>query len=135
LEVKEIMSKRIILCDDEIHILRAAEFKLKRAGYDVELSNDGEEGWEAIQRQIPDILITDCQMPRLSGIELVRRMRNDPKTADIPVFMLTAKGYELSPQLIHDELRIIRIISKPFSPRELLQYVDSLLTKETADVV
>ncbi|KKK62978.1 hypothetical protein LCGC14_2998950, partial [marine sediment metagenome] len=61
------MSKRVLLCDDEIHILRAAEFKLKRAGYEVQTAGDGQEGWEAIEAQKPDILITDCQMPRLGG--------------------------------------------------------------------
>ncbi len=65
------MTKRILLCDDEIHILRAAEFKLKKAGYDVRIASDGQEAWEAIQRQKPDILITDCQMPRLDGLGLV----------------------------------------------------------------
>ena len=55
------MTKRILLCDDEIHILRAAEFKLKKAGYDVCIAGDGEAAWEAIQRQKPDVLITDCQ--------------------------------------------------------------------------
>ena len=68
------MSKRILLCDDEIHILRAAEFKFKRAGYEVVLAGDGEEGWERIQEQIPDIVITDCQMPRLSGLGLAERI-------------------------------------------------------------
>ena len=65
------MPKRILLCDDEVHILRAAEFKLKRAGYDVQTASDGQEAWEHIQAQPPDILITDCQMPRLDGLGLV----------------------------------------------------------------
>jgi two-component system alkaline phosphatase synthesis response regulator PhoP len=121
------MCKRILLCDDEIHILRAAEFKLKKAGYDVQITADGEEGWEAIQKQKPDLVITDCQMPRLSGLELVRRIRDKPETADIPVFMLTAKGYELSQELLVNDLHVLQVIAKPFSPRELLQDVNALL--------
>ncbi len=66
------MAKRILLCDDEIHIVKAAEFKLKRAGYDVETASNGEEAWEIIQRNPPDMLITDCQMPRLDGFGLIQ---------------------------------------------------------------
>ncbi len=54
----------VLLCDDELHILRAAEFKLSRAGYEVQCAGDGQEGWEAIQRRKPDILVTDLQMPQ-----------------------------------------------------------------------
>jgi two-component system, OmpR family, alkaline phosphatase synthesis response regulator PhoP len=125
------MSKRILLCDDEIHILRAMEFKLKKAGYEVDITSDGEEAWEAIQKSKPDLLITDCQMPRLTGLELVERLRNNQQTADMPVFMLTAKGYELSQELLINQLQVMRIVAKPFSPRELLQYVDAVLQQVT----
>ena len=128
------MSKRILLSDDEIHILRAMEFKLKKGGYEVEITSDGEEAWEAIQKNKPDLLITDCQMPRLSGLDLIERLRNNPQTADIPVFMLTAKGYELSQELLIDQLRVLRVITKPFSPRELLQDVDAVMQQETVKV-
>jgi DNA-binding response OmpR family regulator len=128
------MGKRILLCDDEIHILRAMEFKLKKAGYEVEITADGEEAWNAIQNCKPDLLITDCQMPRLTGLELIGRLRNNPQTADIPVFMLTAKGYELSHELLFGQLRVLRVIAKPFSPRELLQDVNAVLQQETANV-
>ncbi|MGD0383811.1 MAG: response regulator, partial [Thermoguttaceae bacterium] len=104
------MGKRIILCDDEIHILRAMEFKLKKAGYEVEITTDGEEAWNAIQNRKPDLLITDCQMPRLTGLELIGRLRNNPQTADIPVFMLTAKGYELSHELLFGQLSVLRVV-------------------------
>ena len=126
------MAKRVLLCDDEIHILRAAEFKLKRAGYDVQIAGDGEEAWQAIEVQKPDILITDCQMPRLDGVGLVRRFREHPDTQDLPVLMLTAKGYELSHEELAEKLNVIAVIAKPFSPRELLQSVDRILSDETA---
>ncbi len=126
------MAKRVLLCDDEIHILRAAEFKLKRGGYDVQIASDGEEGWSAIQAQKPDLLVTDCQMPRLSGIALVERVRANPETKDLPVLMLTGKGYELSHEELAERLGVLSVIAKPFSPRELLQTVDSLLQGEPA---
>jgi DNA-binding response OmpR family regulator len=109
------------------------EFKLKKAGYEVEITTDGEEAWNAIQNRKPDLLITDCQMPRLTGLELIGRLRNNPQTADIPVFMLTAKGYELSHELLFGQLRVLRVVAKPFSPRELLQDVDAVLQNETVN--
>lgn len=121
------MSKRILLCDDEIHILRAAEFKLKKAGYDVQIANDGQEAWEAIQQQTPDMLITDCQMPRLDGFGLIERVRANPATASIPIFMLTAKGFELSHEELATKWNVMAVVAKPFSPKELLQRVDAVL--------
>jgi two-component system, OmpR family, alkaline phosphatase synthesis response regulator PhoP len=128
------MSKHVLLCDDEIYILRAAEFKLKKAGYDVRIACDGQEGWEAIQQRKPDILITDCQMPRLDGLELVRKVRENPQTADLPIFMLTAKGFELSHEELAEKWNVMAVIAKPFSPRELLQRVDSVLGEQTVAV-
>jgi len=121
------MTKRILLCDDEIHILRAAEFKLKRAGHAVRTAADGEEAWALLKEELPEILITDYQMPRLDGLGLVERVRSDPATAVLPILMLTAKGFELN----HDELarqwNVTAVMAKPFSPRELLQAVERLL--------
>ncbi len=125
-----VMTKRVLLCDDEIHILRAAEFKIKRAGYSVRTASDGEEAWQLLQDQIPDMVITDCQMPRLDGLGLVRRMREDPRTAGVPVLMLTAKGLELRHGDLASELGILEVVAKPFSPRELLARVDSILATE-----
>jgi DNA-binding response OmpR family regulator len=120
------MPHRVLLCDDEIHIVRAAEFKLTRAGYEVRCASNGLEAWEEIQRQKPDVLITDCQMPRLDGIGLCQKIRQHPETRDLPVFMLTAKGYELSHDELNEQLGILGVITKPFSPRELLRRVDEV---------
>lgn len=119
--------KRVLLCDDEIHILKAAEFKIRRAGHNVECVGDGELAWEAIQRQLPDVIVTDCQMPRLDGIGLCRRVRSHEHTRHLPMLMLTAKGYELSHEDIVDQLGVLRVVAKPFSPRELLRIVDEIL--------
>jgi two-component system, OmpR family, alkaline phosphatase synthesis response regulator PhoP len=122
------MAKRILLCDDESHILRAAEFKFKRAGYDVVCANDGQEGWEKILECLPDIVVTDCQMPRLSGIGLAERIRNTPATAKLPVIMLSAKGFELSQEELQATYGICALMAKPFSPRELFVRVEAVLS-------
>jgi DNA-binding response OmpR family regulator len=124
-------TKRILLCDDELHILRAAEFKFKRAGYEVVCANDGQEGWEQIQAKRPDIVVTDCQMPRLSGLGLAERIRNTPETADLPVIMLSAKGFELPPDELRSQYGIRHLVAKPFSPRELFALVEAVLNGES----
>ncbi len=126
------MTQSILLCDDEIHILRAAEFKLKRAGYDVRIAGDGQEGWELIEQRKPDMIITDCQMPRLDGLGLVKRVRANPDTQDIPCLMLTAKGFELSEEELAEQWQVKRLIAKPFSPRELLAIVQEILGEPVA---
>lgn len=121
------MTKKILLCDDELHILKAAEFKFSRAGYQVTCASDGEQGWACIERELPDVLVTDCQMPRLNGLELAKRIKEHPATNQLPVIMLSAKGFELSPEQLREEYGIIRLLCKPFSPRELFGLVESLL--------
>lgn len=128
------MPKRILLCDDEIHILRAAEFKLKRAGYEVEIACDGQEGWEIIEARRPDIVITDCQMPRCDGFGLVRRIRENEATRDLPVLMLTAKGFELSSNELAEKFNVRGLIAKPFSPRELLRTINEILGDPSGEV-
>lgn len=123
------MSVRVLMCDDEIHILRAAEFKVARAGFDVRCAADGQAAWEAMQAERPDILITDFQMPRLDGLELIQRMRQEPALRDVPVVMLTAKGFEVSPQELSEKWGVLAVLSKPFSPRELLRLVESIAAK------
>jgi DNA-binding response OmpR family regulator len=126
------MTARVLLCDDDVVILKAAQFKLAAAGLDVECASDGQCGWEAIQRQRPDLLITDCQMPRLNGLELIQRVRSSPQFAGLPIFMLTGKDLELP----HDELihrwKVREVLGKPFSPRELLSKVIQALQETGA---
>jgi two-component system, OmpR family, alkaline phosphatase synthesis response regulator PhoP len=121
------MSKKVLLCDDEIHIVRAAEIKLARSGYEVRIAHDGEEAWEWIQRDPPDVLVTDVQMPRVDGFELTRRVRSNPATKDLPIIMLTAKSFELTSREIVEQFGVIHVMAKPFSPRELARLVDELL--------
>ena len=124
---KSVMSKSVMLCDDDAYILRAVEIKFKHAGYGVCCVSDGLEAWETLQQKsVPDILITDCQMPRMDGVELVGKIHADPVLTHMPMVLLTAKGYELS----HDQLRehgVFAVIAKPFSPRQLVERVEQIL--------
>ena len=121
------MTKKVLLCDDEIHILRAAELKVSRAGYEVRIARDGQEAWEMIQQDCPDVLVTDVQMPRADGFELSRRIRGNEATKDLPILMLTAKGFELEQQELMEKWGIVDILAKPFSPRELVRLIDQII--------
>jgi DNA-binding response OmpR family regulator len=128
------VAKKILLCDDEVHILRAAEFKLKRAGYDVRCAGDGQEGWEMILEEVPDLVVTDLQMPRMTGLDLARAVRENELTRHVPVLMLSAKGFEAEHTDQAKECGIIGVLAKPFSPRELLKIVEQILETGTADL-
>src|SRR4051794_9735274 len=123
-------NKTILVADDESHILHVVSLKLRNAGYRVVTACDGQEALELAQQEHPDLLITDYHMPLLSGLELCRRLQQDPKTVSIPAIMLTARGYHLEP---HDTETsgIRRMLSKPFSPRQLLVTVHEVIDEQT----
>ena len=121
------MNHRILICDDEPHIALAVGMKFKNAGYQVQTARNGQEAWELILQTSPDLLITDCTMPRMDGVELCRRIRRLPNLDSMPIFLLTARGLELDPFVVHEELRISKLILKPFSPRVLFQDVQEAL--------
>ena len=118
--------RTILVADDESHILHVVSLKLKNAGYRVLTARDGQEALEMAQQEKPDLLITDYHMPQLSGIELCRKLKQDPATTNIPAIMLTARGYSLEPADT-EQSGILRMLSKPFSPRHLLATVEEVL--------
>ena len=124
--------KTILVADDESHILNVVSLKLRNAGYRVLTARDGQEALELAQQERPDLIITDYHMPALSGLELCRRLKQDPATESIPAIMLTARGYHLEPADTKDS-GIRRMLSKPFSPRHLLQTVNEVLEERVQE--
>ena len=120
------MAKRILVADDESHILHVVSLKLSNAGYQVVTASDGQEALELASAERPDLLITDYHMPQLSGLELCQRLQQQPATSGIPTVMLTARGYALEPEDM-ERSGIRRMLSKPFSPRQLLTTVNEML--------
>jgi len=118
--------RRILVVDDEIHILHVIGYKLRQAGYEVLTARDGPEALEMAQVELPDLVITDYHMPRLSGLELSQRLRHLPATRDIPVILLTARGYALEAGAL-EAAGIDRCMHKPFGPRRLLGLVNEML--------
>lgn len=119
-------NRTILVADDESHILNVVSLKLTNAGYTVFTATDGQEALELATAQRPDLLITDYHMPQLSGLELCQRLKQNIATAGIPTIMLTARGYNLEPSDT-EQNGINRMLSKPFSPRQLLATVNEML--------
>ena len=120
------MTQRILVVDDESHILHVLSLKLGKAGYEVLTAVDGEEGLHMARETKPDLVITDIQMPYMTGLELSRELACDEITAAIPVLILTARGYALSIEDLETS-NIREVLSKPFSPRSLIELVSSTL--------
>ena len=119
-------TKKIIAADDEAHILHIVSMKLRNAGYEVMTAMDGEEALDLCQTEHPDMLITDYQMPYMSGLELCKELRRDEQTTGIPTLMLTARGFDIEADEMV-EAGITAVLAKPFSPREVLQRVKDLI--------
>ncbi|MAD19325.1 MAG: hypothetical protein CMJ52_03775 [Planctomycetaceae bacterium] len=119
--------RRILVADDEEYIVRVVSFKLESAGYEVVEAIDGADAWSKVLTGDIDLVLTDHQMPLMTGLELAGRIADDPSTRHIPVIMLTARGFRLDAEEIVAS-RIVELIAKPFSPRGLLDRI-----RETID--
>ena len=118
--------KRVLVVDDEVHIVHVVAIKLRNNGYEVISADNGEEAYELACREKPDIIVTDYQMPVMTGLKLVEKLRQYEETQDIPVIMLTARSFAI-PKEQQEELRISDCLSKPFSPKELLGNIEDVL--------
>lgn len=118
--------KRVLVVDDEVHIVHVVAIKLRNNGYEVISADNGAEAYELACKEKPDIIVTDYQMPVMSGMELVEKLRQCDETDDIPVIMLTARSFAISKEQ-QEELRISSCLSKPFSPKELLGNIEDVL--------
>lgn len=120
------VNEKILVADDEAHILHVVSMKLANAGYEVVTAMDGEEALELCLAELPDLVITDYQMPYMTGLELCQRLRENDKTKVTPVLMLTARGFDIeSHEMVQAGIK--GVLSKPFSPRDMLTKVEELI--------
>ncbi len=120
-----------LVVDDEPPIRMVVSEKLRGCGFDVQDARDGEEGLDKALLRRPDVIITDLQMPHMSGIDLAQRIAKEPRTAGVPMILLTARGHILNQNLL-DGTSIRRIVPKPFSARELMGIVEQVLAENGA---
>ena len=120
--------RKILVADDEIHIVQVVAIKLRNNGFEVITAGNGREAFELASSEKPDLIVTDFQMPAMTGLELIENLRSQPDTSEIPVIMLTARGFAIEDEK-KQSLNISACLSKPFSPRELLQNVEQVLAQ------
>jgi two-component system alkaline phosphatase synthesis response regulator PhoP len=118
--------RKVLVVDDEIHIVHVVAIKFRNNGFEVVSAGNGEEGFKLACEEKPDIIIADLKMPIMTGLEMVEKLRGCEQTKDIPVIMLTARGFTLEDSKIRD-LQISGYISKPFSPKKLLKDAENIL--------
>jgi len=122
------MRPRVLVIDDEPDIVRVLDFALEQAGFDVDSAPDAATGLLRIRKQQPDALVLDVMLPDLPGTEVCRQLKSSPKTANLPVIMLTARGDEVD-RVVGFELGADDYIVKPFSVREVVLRVRAVLRR------
>lgn len=122
--------KRVLIVDDEVHIIHVVAIKLRNNGFGVISAGNGAEAFEIACQEKPDIIVTDFQMPVMTGPEFVAKLRETDETKDIPVIMLTARSFAVDDEQ-KEKLKISQCLSKPFSPKELLRTIEDVLHQES----
>jgi DNA-binding response OmpR family regulator len=117
---------KVLIAEDESHIVESLSFILAREGYEVSSAGDGETAFSSLSACLPDLMILDIMLPRMNGFEVLRRVRADPDLRGLPVILLTAKGQAQDRQRA-DEIGADAFITKPFSNREVIDRVRALM--------
>jgi signal transduction histidine kinase len=125
-------ANRILVVEDNADVLRFVNMQLNDE-HEVYLAPDGLKGLELALRELPDVIITDYMMPEMDGVTLIRHLRDDPRTKDIPVIMLTAKS-QVQDRVDAREAGAEIFLRKPFSPKELRAAINQLLEQRGRQV-
>jgi len=120
--------RRVLVVDDERDIVDMIAYNLGRNGYEAVIAYDGNQALEIIDKQAPDLIILDLMLPGLDGMEVARRLKAEPRTARIPILMLTAKGEETD-VVVGLTLGADDYVTKPFSMKVLLARVGNVLRR------
>jgi two-component system phosphate regulon response regulator PhoB len=118
--------KRIIVCDDEPHIVEGLRHLLRSPERIIEATSSGKEALARIAEGIPDLLIVDIMMPEMSGLEVIATLRADEATKNLPIIILTARG-QAQDAVMAQELWEATVMTKPFHPRMLRELVDKTI--------
>ena len=119
---------RILIAEDEPDIRELVAFTLRFAGHEVTTTNNGEEAFHKAGEIIPDLILMDVRMPKMTGYDACRAMKADKKLKDIPVVFLSAKGQDAEIQ-VGLEAGAEEYLLKPFAPDQLVERVKAILAK------
>jgi len=120
------MGNKILVVDDEIHILNILKFNLKKAGFEISTASNGEEAIEKIEKEHPKLVLCDVMMPKKTGFEVCSYVKNSDELKNIKFIILTAKGQRVDEEK-GMEIGADLYMTKPFSPKNIIQKVKELL--------
>jgi two-component system alkaline phosphatase synthesis response regulator PhoP len=121
-----VSSPRVLIVDDEPHIVLSLEFLLERAGYETAAAADGEEALAMVRLLRPEVVLLDIMMPNRNGYEVCQAIKSDPELRSTPVIMLSAKGQEVE-VLKGLELGASSYVTKPFGNTEILEAIRAVI--------
>jgi two-component system alkaline phosphatase synthesis response regulator PhoP len=125
--------KKILIIEDDDHIIELLKFNVQNNGYDVICAMDGNDGLSKAINELPDLILLDLMLPGIDGIDICNRLKNKDRTKDIPIIMLTAKGHETD-KILGLEIGADDYITKPFSVRELMTRIKVVFRRYSIDV-
>lgn len=123
-------SAQLLLVDDEPGLREAVKDYLQESGFNVQVASNAREGWNLMQQNTPDLVISDVMMPQVDGYQFLKQLRDDPRFKALPVVFLTAKGMT-SDRIQGYQARCDAYLPKPFDPDELVAIVENLLERRT----
>lgn len=115
--------KKIMLVDDEMHVLRILKMSLKKQGYDIVTYSNGQDALNALQHETPDVLITDIQMPRMTGEELCKQIQQQYPDREYLIFVLTSRT-EIEHREWSAKINNLKFLEKPVSMRNLMSELE-----------
>lgn len=121
-------SEKILIIDDELHIVELIKYNLEKNGYKVYYALNGNEGINIAYEKKPDLILLDIMLPEIDGFEVCKKIKRDDELSSIPIIMLTAKGEEFD-KILGLELGADDYITKPFSVRELIARIKAVLRR------
>jgi len=126
--------EKILVVDDEEHILELIKFNLEKNGYKVICADNGIEAIKLVKDQLPQLMLLDLMLPGMDGLDVCKEIRRDSSMSNMPIIMITAKGEEID-KIIGLELGADDYITKPFSIRELVARIKAILRRTNMQLV
>ncbi len=125
------MPAQLLLVDDEPGLREAVKDYLQESGFTVQVASNAHDGWELVQQNTPDLVISDIMMPQVDGYQFLKQLREDPRFKTLPVVFLTAKGMTTD-RIQGYQAGVDAYLPKPFDPDELVAIVENILERRAA---
>ena len=122
--------ENVLVVEDSLAVAKRLQISLERAGYFVDIARNGAQALTKAQRKHFDLVLTDEQMPVMSGHELCRKLREDERYANTPVIILTGGRSQLEANDLSEEMHVSAIVDKPFNPESIVRLVEHQLLED-----